>query len=669
MPTHPTKTDNSLPRRRAFVYNGGFVFQKHLREIMALAGYDIKIGRPRADDCVAVWGTSPTAWRGEAMAHKSNVPLVRVEDAFLRSLFPARVKNEPPLGLMIDTSGLHFDAARISDLERILLEDPLDNGALLTRAKYAIERIKKAHLTKYAACDLEAPLPDPGYVLVVDQVRNDASVRASKGNDALFSEMLYWAQDEHPAARIVIKTHPETRHGVRQGYYGPEHCTDKISLYDGAASPYQLLENAVAVYTVSSQMGFEAILAGHKPRVFGQPFYAGWGLTEDAFPVDRRHRKLTRNQLFVAAMMKYTQWRNPHTGGPAEIDDILGYLEAQTRAWRDDHAGWSASNIRLWKRGHFRKFFGQHGPLSFSKDPSPQAQNGRRQMIWGSAPAPTGTVRIEDGFIRSRGLGAELIPPMSLVLDDLGLYYDPTRHSRLEQLILAHKHLTPAQEHRVERLREALIDHGISKYNLEGSQSPLPEGHKVLVVGQVEDDASIQLGAQGIKTNLDLLKQARLEFPNSQILYKPHPDVEAGLRSGAIQADDYADMCVPHDAMDRLLGRIDHLVTMTSLSGFEALLRGVPVTTYGAPFYAGWGLTHEKGPVPARRERGVSLQSLLYATLIAYPRYFDPISNLPCSAETVVMRLADGMPIKSGPFIRSLAKLQGLLASPTPFWR
>ena len=46
-----------------------------------------------------------------------------------------------------------------------------------------------------------------------------------------------------------------------------------------------LMEGAVAVYTVSSQLGFEAILAGHRPQVFGQPFYAGWGLSEDRNPV------------------------------------------------------------------------------------------------------------------------------------------------------------------------------------------------------------------------------------------------------------------------------------------------------------------------------------------------------------------------------------------------
>ena len=100
--------------------------------------------------------------------------------------------------------------------------------------------------------------------------------------------MLYWAQEEHPGARIVIKTHPETAQGRRPGYFGQEDVATapegKITLLDAPVSPWALMEGAVAVYTVSSQLGFEAILAGHRPRVFGQPFYAGWGLSDDRHP-------------------------------------------------------------------------------------------------------------------------------------------------------------------------------------------------------------------------------------------------------------------------------------------------------------------------------------------------------------------------------------------------
>ena len=41
---------------------------------------------------------------------------------------------------------------------------------------------------------------------------------------------------------------------------------------------------------------------------------------------------------------------------------------------------------------------------------------------------------LEDGFLRSIGLGPSE-PPLSIVIDDIGIYYDATTSSRLEQLI------------------------------------------------------------------------------------------------------------------------------------------------------------------------------------------------------------------------------------------
>ncbi len=109
---------------------------------------------------------------------------------------------------------------------------------------------------------------------------------------------------------------------------------------------------------------------------------------------------------------------------------------------------------------------------------------------------------------------------------------------------------------------------------------------------------------------------------------------------------------------------------MTSLLGFEALLRGMPVTCLGTPFYAGWGLTRDLAPVPPwRRAQAVSLAALAHATLIAYPRYCDPVTRLPCPAEVVVDRLAAGTVGHPGAANRLLSKLQGLFASRASLWR
>lgn len=653
--------------RRLFVYNGGFLTQKRVRRILQLSGYDIRLGLPGPEDMVGVWGQSPTAHRGEAIAAKRGVPLLRVEDAFLRSLFPGR-SGSAPMGLLLDQSGMHFDPQTPSDLETLLASHPLDDSAILARARGAAERLREAHLSKYSAFETDFKPPDPGYVVVIDQTQGDASVRASGADQARFREMLIIAQEENPGQRVFIKTHPETAQGHRRGYYGPEDETDRVRLYSDAVSPWTLFEGATAVYTVSSQLGFEAIYAGHKPRVFGQPFYSGWGLTVDEFPVPHRQRRLTRAQLFAAAMILYPTWYDPCRDRLCTLEEAIDGFEAETRAWREDHAGWTGSEIRLWKRRPMQGFFGRHKPMRFADAPRP----GTRHMVWASRAQLNHflAVRVEDGFLRSRGLGAELVPPLSLVLDEQGIYYDPTRPSRLETLIAERENLRPDQQLRTYRLIRQIVSHGLSKYNLDGTRPELPEGRRILVPGQVEDDASILTGTRLVSRNLDLLRITRDENPDAVILYKPHPDVEAGLRPGALPADcDLADMILHQCDTSWLLDQVDEIWTMTSLIGFEALLRNRKVVTYGSPFYAGWGLTEDRGDIPARRGARPTLEGLVHAALIDYPRYVDPVSGLPCPVEVIAERLETGHKGRYGLGNRSLAKLQGWLAGYAHWWR
>ena len=107
-----------------------------------------------------------------------------------------------------------------------------------------------------------------------------------------------------------------------------------------------------------------------------------------------------------------------------------------------------------------------------------------------------------------------------------------------------------------------------------------------------------------------------------------------------------------------LLADIDELHTLTSLAGFEALLRRRRVVVYGRPFYAGWGLTVDL--TGAGRGRRLTLEELVAGALILYPRYLDPVTRLPCGPEIVIERLDQPALWRPGPLVIA-RRLQGML--------
>jgi capsular polysaccharide export protein len=251
-------------------------------------------------------------------------------------------------------------------------------------------------------------------------------------------------------------------------------------------------------------------------------------------------------------------------------------------------------------------------------------------VLWGMRAVPDGVAagvrvwRMEDGFLRSVGLGADLVRPMSWIVDKQGIYYDATRVSDLEHL-LASSEFDADVLVRAATLRQRVVATGLTKYNVGAQkwQRPAHAVRVVLVAGQVESDASLAFGAPGVRTNIGLLQAVRAAHPEAYLIYKPHPDVYARLRAEGQNEQDagrWCDELVTDVAMGELLTVVDEVHVITSLAGFEALLRGKPVTCYGQPFYAGWGLTRDMMPI-ARRARCLSLDALVAGVLIMYPLY------------------------------------------------
>lgn len=151
----------------------------------------------------------------------------------------------------------------------------------------------------------------------------------------------------------------------------------------------------------------------------------------------------------------------------------------------------------------------------------------------------------------------------------------------------------------------------------------------MLVPGQLEGDASIRLGCLDVRTNSGLLQAVRAACPDAFIVYKPHPEVASGNWRGSLSRVDaarWADHVEPTLSVVSCIDACDELHTLTSLAGFDALLRGKRVVTYGQPFYAGWGLSEDRatnGVAWSRRQRRLSLDELVTGTLPRYPIYWD----------------------------------------------
>ncbi|HDR2525017.1 TPA: hypothetical protein QCI33_004727, partial [Enterobacter roggenkampii] len=238
---------------------------------------------------------------------------------------------------------------------------------------------------------------------------------------------------------------------------------------------------------------------------------------------------------------------------------------------------------------------------------------------------------VEDGFLRSVGLGAAHTPPLSLNFDSKTLYFNSREESDLEMLLNTYDFDEKLIE-RAKVFKDKLIKSGISKYNnsVPTNISSIygdKKSKRILVIGQVEDDASIEYGSKVKYTNNDLVMIARLENPDAQVIYKPHPDVLNGFRKYQSNPKDVRHICqiITQDIpLSQSLETIDHVYTISSLAGFEALIRGIYVTTLGCPFYSGWGLTDDRQE-NSRRQRNLSIDELFAIAYIEYPKYFDPI--------------------------------------------
>ena len=458
-------------------------------------------------------------------------------------------------------------------------------------------------------------------------------------NPAQAREMLAAAAQAGRADRAIIA-----------GTFGSVHGA--VPVVPADCDPWHLVDHAREIWAgAGHEIALIARLSDRELRLFGSGRFAG-------LP-DGLHAALGA-ALAASAMV------DPFDGGPLAPTDAIALL-ADWRALIDANRTISAVfGVARWKRVTVDPLLWDGtGPVRYARaSQAALLTAGDAAIAWKSrTPAALlnaldlrGIVpgEIEDGMIRSVGLGANCVPPLSIIVDRRGIYFDPSGPSDLET-ILAEAEMPPALLARAAALRKRTVAEGISKYGRATPTvvSPRDARRRVLVTGQVEDDRSILTGGAGM-TNLALLEAARRLEPDAWIIYKPHPDVEAGHRKGRIAEADalrHADAIERDAPITALIDSVDALHVITSLAGFEALLRGKAVTTHGTPFYAGWGLTHDLKRLPHRRGRRRTVDELVAGTLILYPRYVDPVTRLPCTPELLIERISSNLAKVSSPLI------------------
>jgi len=624
------------------------VFNRGLRNLPALGTFlsgaiePVYFRVPAGLTATLGWGRRKYARRARRVAQAQGIPFLCLEDGFLRSV--GLGSTEPPLSIVVDDLGIYYDATTPSRLESLIARPlTVDEAA---RGRAIITSWRKARVSKYNYAREHAGTLPERYVLVVDQTLGDVSISYGMADESSFQRMLECALIENPACTVLLKVHPEVLAGRKQGHFDLKR-TDRIPnvhIIGDEVHPVSLIEHAEAVYVVTSQMGFEGLLWEKPVRTFGMPFYAGWGLTRDEVSPASRRRPVPLVNLVHAALVDYPRYIEPETGQRCEAEQLIAWMGLQRTMRMRFPDNVYALGFSRWKKPIVRDFF-QGSKVHFAGNTEHTPENATL-AVWGQGyrEEKRPVIRLEDAFLRSVGLGADLIRPLSWVMDLRGMYYDATAPSELEHIL--HTTDFPAElVARARQLRHRIVEQGLTKYNVGAARWRRPgrAKHVILVPGQVESDASIRYGAPFIQSNLELLRAVRGARPSAHIIYKPHPDVVAGLRmqgEGEDEARWWSDEIVTDAVMGELLSAVDEVHVLTSLAGFEAMLREKKVTCYGQPFYAGWGLTDDRLP-QTHRTRRLTLDELVAGALILYPTYVSRITGKFTTAERALDELVN----------------------------
>lgn len=596
-----------------------------------------------------VWGYKDRP-RVIKYAKKNRIPYYRIEDGFIRSVELGASKSTP-ISLCIDSKALYYDATKPSDLEELLNEyDFNSDKELMARAANCIEMLRGLNISKYnnvdsKNIDLVYGKKFKKRILVIGQVEDDESIKRGCSKPMTNNDLVWLAKMENPDAEIIYKPHPDVLFGKRVMQSNPNDVRHLAKVITEPLSLTDAFETIDHVYTITSLSGFEALLRGIKVTTFGAPFYSGWGLTDDRQTTGRRNRKLSLEEIFAAAYILYPKYMHPITKEFITIEEAIKTIRYMKDLYSNALSTTSSirqavlfgfnQEVQEYIKMHLTEFDkieetsslevvrgllekNQNTTLFISKN----EQNMEILKIADEKDIPIN--KVDFGFITASS-ALDFLP--------VSLWIETENEDHFITLFNdADFKVDPELSQKAEKAINTLVGENISEINL------VPEKDGQVLLGEKKTKRILVLGSpeNQLKTdskefsNKDLIWITKVENPDSEIIYYPHP-------SDLIRRDEqslYTYTDLNHVAkiieepinIGSFLSSVDHVYTIDSYGGFDALIRNIPVTTFGDPYYAGWGLTEDRG-ILTDRKRTLTVNELFAGVYILNRKYFNPFTK------------------------------------------
>lgn len=616
--------------------------------------------------CVLGWGVRENTEKARRFAEAHSLPFASLEEGFIRS--PGLgTDGQPTVSVVCDEIGIHYDATRPSDLEQLLNDDRLLPDAVLEDAKRAMDLMMRHGVSKYSGTidfdpeQLRRRSEASRHVLVIDQVYADMSVVFGGASSKSFSEMLEAAILENPDAQVWVKAHPLTVAGAKPGYLAEIAEKNGIPVITDHVSPFSLLPHFDRVYAVTSQMGFEALMAGKKVSCFGMPFYAGWGVTDDRIGCNRRHKRRSVLEIFAAAYIMYSRYVHPSTREAGTIFDVIEQMAAVRRREKMVAGRVFAVAMKRAQRVRLQDALKTrsneiHMIPDFRQAYGMGVDRASKVATWGTELCISADVLvkqvhcshsvIEDGLLARLETGdvKESIYSFRVERGGVGGQFGSRCASELEELLNADGWVSEPLLARARWLIENIVEHRITRDGIDTGEAlarKIPAGRKVVVVLGDESDESVDASGATVQSSYELLRQLRASDPDAFIIYRPHGESFAGNRFGGFSKRELSKVCDHIEAragVTHVIDAADEVHVISASSGFFALLRGKTVFCHGLSFYAGWGLTADRmsGHLTAHRTADRSVEELVAAAFILHCTYFDGRTGRRCEPEDYV---------------------------------